>query len=173
MSPKSRIFAALKSNQPKSKYLILKPKTYERRKQHPLSSEREGWLHRYNHLLPFPYHWIDHLFRQEGLGKQPQSLSLRRPSDDHHRNPYRLTLLKKQIKLIIEKVEKIDFFSLCTMSAVRVFHLVASGILTAVRVFLSIVSGTLSAVGVFHAIALRTLSAVTIFAQIAEVLCRP
>ena len=89
MSQKPRIFAALKSNQPKSKYLILKTQNNERRKQHPLSTERESRLHRYNHLLPFPYHWIDHLLRQEGLGKQPQSLSLRRPSDDPHRNPYR------------------------------------------------------------------------------------
>jgi len=81
----------------------------------------------------------------------------------------------KLIKLIIDKVDfvdKIDFFSLRTLSAVRVFHLVALGILTAVGVFYPVVSGTLSAVVVFHSIALRTLSAVTIFAQIAEVLCR-
>ena len=79
------------------------------------------------------------------------------------------------IKLIVDKVDfvdKIDFFSLRTLAAVRVFHLVALGTLTAVRVFYLVVSGTLSAVGVFHSIALRTLSAVTIFAQIAEVLCR-
>ena len=82
----------------------------------------------------------------------------------------------KLIKLIIDKVDfvdKIDFFSLRTLAAVRVFHLVALGILTAVGVFYLVVSGTLSAVVVFHSIALRTLSAVTIFTQIAEVLCRP
>ena len=67
----------------------------------------------------------------------------------HHLQPRKNQVGRESISAVVAS----------TPTADRVFHPVASGILSAVRVF--------------HPVASGTLSAVKMLAQIAEVLCRP